>query len=131
MMNRGKSRGHGDFSRGTGGRSDPRKPFRHCDYCNIDGHVKETCFRLHGYPDWYKDYNARTYVANMANTPLTIDSAPQSFHNQCHEPSPSHTPAVFVKWLILLIFISLQVNNLYLHPSLLQVWVLWILGHEL
>ena len=34
-------------SRGYGSQSDSKKQFRHCDYCNNDGHVRDTCFRLH------------------------------------------------------------------------------------
>lgn len=26
----------------------------HCTYCNMDGHVREGCFKLFGYPEWYK-----------------------------------------------------------------------------
>ena len=61
-------------SRGYGSQSDSKKQFRHCDYCNNDGHVRDTCFRLHGYPDWYKEYKARTHAANMAETPLQTTS---------------------------------------------------------
>ncbi|KAL2230846.1 UNVERIFIED_CONTAM: Retrovirus-related Pol polyprotein from transposon RE1 [Sesamum indicum] len=28
-----------------------------CDYCNKQGHNKDSCFKLHGFPDWYKDLN--------------------------------------------------------------------------
>ncbi|KAL0386685.1 UNVERIFIED_CONTAM: putative mitochondrial protein [Sesamum latifolium] len=28
-----------------------------CDYCNKIGHDRDTCFRLHGIPEWYKDLN--------------------------------------------------------------------------
>ena len=38
-------------SKGYGSQFDSKKPFRHCDYCNNDGHVRDTCFR-HGYP-WH------------------------------------------------------------------------------
>lgn len=27
---------------------------RHCDHCNVDGYTQDTCFKLHGYPDWNK-----------------------------------------------------------------------------
>ena len=57
-------------SKGYGSQFDSKKQLRHCDYCNNDGHVRDTCFRLHGYPDWYKEYKARTHAANMAETPL-------------------------------------------------------------
>ena len=38
--------------------------------------MRDTCFRLHGYPDWYKEYKARTHAANMAETPLQNASTP-------------------------------------------------------
>lgn len=28
---------------------------RHCDHCGVNGHIRDTRFKLHGYPDWYKD----------------------------------------------------------------------------
>ncbi|KAL0444742.1 UNVERIFIED_CONTAM: hypothetical protein Slati_2196900 [Sesamum latifolium] len=28
-----------------------------CEYCHKAGHNKDTCFRIHGVPDWYKDLN--------------------------------------------------------------------------
>ncbi|XP_058003885.1 uncharacterized protein LOC131180568 [Hevea brasiliensis] len=37
---------------------DARK--RHCDYCNLDGHTREGCFKLIGYPDWFKNRNKTT-----------------------------------------------------------------------
>ncbi|KAL0395627.1 UNVERIFIED_CONTAM: hypothetical protein Scaly_0011100 [Sesamum calycinum] len=27
----------------------------HCDNCNRLGHSRDTCFKLHGFPDWFKD----------------------------------------------------------------------------
>ncbi|KAL0392792.1 UNVERIFIED_CONTAM: Retrovirus-related Pol polyprotein from transposon RE1 [Sesamum radiatum] len=27
----------------------------YCDYCEKTGHTKDTCFKLHGTPDWYKE----------------------------------------------------------------------------
>ena len=63
-------------SKGYGSQYDSKKQFRHCDYCSNDGHVRDTCFRLHDYPDWYKEYKARTHAANMAETPLQNASTP-------------------------------------------------------
>ena len=63
-------------SKGYGSQFDSKKQFRHCDYCNNDGHVRDTCFCLHGYLDWYKEYKARTHAANMAETPLQNTSTP-------------------------------------------------------
>ncbi|KAL0319675.1 UNVERIFIED_CONTAM: hypothetical protein Sradi_5229000 [Sesamum radiatum] len=28
-----------------------------CEHCHKTGHSKDTCFRLHGVPDWYKELN--------------------------------------------------------------------------
>ena len=25
-----------------------------CTHCNVVGHMKENCFKIHGYPEWYK-----------------------------------------------------------------------------
>ena len=27
---------------------------RFCNYCKKEGHTKDVCFKLVGYPDWYK-----------------------------------------------------------------------------
>ncbi|KAL0429944.1 UNVERIFIED_CONTAM: Retrovirus-related Pol polyprotein from transposon RE2 [Sesamum radiatum] len=34
-------------------RRDKRSMF--CDHCKRSGHLKETCFKLHGTPEWYRD----------------------------------------------------------------------------
>ena len=26
----------------------------HCEHCGMRGHTMATCFKIHGYPDWYK-----------------------------------------------------------------------------
>ncbi|KAL0282069.1 UNVERIFIED_CONTAM: hypothetical protein Sangu_2972400 [Sesamum angustifolium] len=31
------------------------KKGQHCDHCDKNGHTKETCFKLHGTPDSYKE----------------------------------------------------------------------------
>ena len=40
--------------------SRPRRPEvkkGHCTFCNMDGHTREGCFKLIGYPDWFKGKN--------------------------------------------------------------------------
>lgn len=27
---------------------------RFCDHCKMGGHTVDQCFKIHGYPDWYK-----------------------------------------------------------------------------
>ncbi|XP_019053042.1 PREDICTED: uncharacterized protein LOC104595553 isoform X2 [Nelumbo nucifera] len=53
------------------------KANKHCSHYNMNGHVKETCFKLHGYPDWHKDLKggkgSGRNVANMVDTPLDIE----------------------------------------------------------
>ena len=31
------------------------KDDRFCDHWKIKGHVVDQCFKIHGYPDWYKE----------------------------------------------------------------------------
>ena len=31
-----------------------KKSDRHCDYCNTNGHVRYICFKLKGYPNWFR-----------------------------------------------------------------------------
>nr|XP_033514905.1 uncharacterized protein LOC117279460 [Nicotiana tomentosiformis] len=41
-----------------------KKPFMKCDYCKMNGHLKENCYKLIGYP---ADFNAkRKVLANCA-----------------------------------------------------------------
>lgn len=52
---------------------------RHCDHYGVAGHVNDTCFKLHGYSDWYKDLKGKkseTFSmvhANFVGTPLNKD----------------------------------------------------------
>lgn len=27
----------------------------YCDNCEMTGHMRDTCFKIHGYPEWYKE----------------------------------------------------------------------------
>ncbi|KAF7801616.1 uncharacterized protein G2W53_040727 [Senna tora] len=31
------------------------KAFKFCDHCNHNGHTRESCFKIIGFPEWYKD----------------------------------------------------------------------------
>ncbi|KAF2305483.1 hypothetical protein GH714_005656 [Hevea brasiliensis] len=73
---------------------DPRKG--HCDHCNLDGHTRESCFKIVGYRDWFKNKNrlrnsssqsrfARQSQTSglavnnvIAKTPLDIDPLPNA-----------------------------------------------------
>lgn len=59
-----------------------------CDYCNSNGHTRDKCFCLHGYPDWHKLYgnpkpnprknqgipNAKSAAQVSTNHPVTSGS---------------------------------------------------------
>ncbi|KAJ0043983.1 hypothetical protein Pint_17980 [Pistacia integerrima] len=52
-----------------------KKSKRHCEFSNNDGHTKETCFKLHGYPEWYnefKDQKGKSLPKNYANMIETL-----------------------------------------------------------
>lgn len=42
------------------------KKDRKCTHCNGTGHTVETCFQLHGYPDWHPKGKKTSYVSSNA-----------------------------------------------------------------
>ncbi|XP_058010016.1 uncharacterized protein LOC131183313 [Hevea brasiliensis] len=61
-------------------KKDARKENRTCNYCNATGHTRDTCFRLHGYPDWWTDYKTKkgkervNIVTQIPETPLNASN---------------------------------------------------------
>ncbi|KAL0368058.1 UNVERIFIED_CONTAM: hypothetical protein Scaly_1024700 [Sesamum calycinum] len=52
-----KCSGKGDYDMANIGnyrRNPIDKKSQFCHHCNKPGHTKETCFKIHGVPDWYK-----------------------------------------------------------------------------
>ncbi|KAL4566348.1 hypothetical protein LXL04_030462 [Taraxacum kok-saghyz] len=44
---------------------------RYCTFCKVNGHTREACFKLNGYPDWFKELKEKKKnynTAHMANT---------------------------------------------------------------
>jgi len=42
------------------------KTDRFCDYCKAKGHAIDQCFKIHGYPDWYKGEKGKGATKAMA-----------------------------------------------------------------
>ncbi|KAL0449784.1 UNVERIFIED_CONTAM: hypothetical protein Slati_1534800, partial [Sesamum latifolium] len=45
---------HDMGNKGSYRRNAVDKKSQFCHHCNKSGHTKETCFKIHGVPDWYK-----------------------------------------------------------------------------
>ncbi|KAF7826643.1 uncharacterized protein G2W53_017807 [Senna tora] len=51
---------------------------KYCEHCHLNGYLKEACFKLQGYPDWYKELKKRNgnnkkpskMAANVVDSPL-------------------------------------------------------------
>ncbi|KAJ9180683.1 hypothetical protein P3X46_008896 [Hevea brasiliensis] len=56
-----------------------KKEDRFCTYFNTIGHVKETCFKLNGYPEWLSEYKQKKEkekigtAAQVFETPLDFE----------------------------------------------------------
>lgn len=48
---------------------------RHCDHCNNDGHIQDTCFKLHDYLDWYKELKKKN-LTQPSRLLLTLQTLP-------------------------------------------------------
>ncbi|KAL0358382.1 UNVERIFIED_CONTAM: hypothetical protein Sangu_0687600 [Sesamum angustifolium] len=49
---------------------------QYCTYCDRSGHTKDTCFKIHGTPDWYKDLveqKRRDYGAQGRNFTACVE----------------------------------------------------------
>ncbi|KAF7814212.1 uncharacterized protein G2W53_028181 [Senna tora] len=65
-------------------RKDSSKKDKFCDHCKVNGHTRETCFKIHGYPEWFKELREKRAgkkpVAAVAqdsstkDTPITQES---------------------------------------------------------
>ncbi|XP_021651859.2 retrovirus-related Pol polyprotein from transposon RE1 isoform X1 [Hevea brasiliensis] len=57
-----------------------KKEDRYCSYCNKSGHLKETCVKLHGYPEWFHELKQKKMnkpqaymTTQMQDTPFDGD----------------------------------------------------------
>lgn len=64
--------------KGNNNKKNQRKEDRTCEYCKAIGHLKESCFKLHGYPYWYKrlkkDKAATKGYANIVSNINSYDA---------------------------------------------------------
>ncbi|KAL2240188.1 UNVERIFIED_CONTAM: hypothetical protein Sindi_0660000 [Sesamum indicum] len=72
---------NGDFRQKNRGQPDRRAQY--CEYCKRNGHTKDSCFKLKGYPDWYKELLEQTKIGKGAadRTYFTKDSSQKSLHD--------------------------------------------------
>lgn len=59
------------------GKADKRKFF--CDHCKKNGHKKDTCFELHGYPSWWENGRSRPGGAQGSELPVVDLQALEDF----------------------------------------------------
>lgn len=57
-----------------------KKEDKSCDYCKRVGHTRDSCFKNHGYPKWYKQLikekgSSSKVQVNMENDPLEEEHA--------------------------------------------------------
>lgn len=80
----GKGRGTQGFNIGGRGRERNNDKYtRFYDYCNTLGHLRETCFQLNGYPDWYQQLKSQKESANavkpdIRKTPFDVSEEANS-----------------------------------------------------
>lgn len=55
----------------TQGQRNPNDPSLYCDYCHFNGHIRDTCFYLHGYPAWHKFYEKPKPKPKGVSKPLS------------------------------------------------------------
>ncbi|KAG5549548.1 hypothetical protein RHGRI_014766 [Rhododendron griersonianum] len=73
---------------------DSKKGVRKCTHCNGDNHFIETCFKLHGYPEWHPkadsvDYEDPVHDSTLSPT-STTEPLTQSSPDDSLEVSPDH-----------------------------------------
>ncbi|KAF7842363.1 uncharacterized protein G2W53_004661 [Senna tora] len=47
---------------------DLSKKDKYCDHCKVNGHTRETCFKIHGYPEWFKEMREKRGTGQKKQT---------------------------------------------------------------
>ncbi|KAK6118917.1 hypothetical protein DH2020_047339 [Rehmannia glutinosa] len=103
---RGSAGSHGGFGRGSvrtfntfcRGRGAPRKSKEEraklvCEHCGYNSHEMKECFKLNGYPDWYKEFKEQRRNNHSVN--MLEGSAVESTQSKLQgeaEPKKSEVP---------------------------------------
>lgn len=88
MTGRNDNRFTGESS---GSRRDNRKSKRYCNHCHELGYIKEQCFKLHGYPEWYKGNKNKKDHRMTTNVTNSINDGSASFDNPLEDSYNSDT----------------------------------------
>ncbi|XP_049407775.1 uncharacterized protein LOC125871216 [Solanum stenotomum] len=67
----------GNWGNNSGGSRPPNKSHLFCDYCKKSRHIREKCFRLHGFPEDFKFTKGKNVVGTTA----------AAHKGKCHEGS--------------------------------------------
>lgn len=65
-------------------RESRKKDNRICDHCEVPGHIRETCFKQNGYPDWYvellktKKKKSQAKKVNMAEASVEVEKSAEN-----------------------------------------------------
>ncbi|KAL4355240.1 hypothetical protein GQ457_06G015480 [Hibiscus cannabinus] len=62
--------------------TNPRKVRPQCSHCGLLGHIKEKCYKLHGYPPGYRSKNLVNSSVNNAHTNAIVDPPTESLTSQ-------------------------------------------------
>ncbi|XP_047339986.1 uncharacterized protein LOC124943532 [Impatiens glandulifera] len=71
------------FVKQKNGTDKGKNPYKNatCQHYNMQGHVKESFFKIIGYPEWYKqpeDQRRKNFVNATASNPLDANSSPEN-----------------------------------------------------
>ncbi|XP_057999024.1 uncharacterized protein LOC131177875 [Hevea brasiliensis] len=54
-----------------------KKETRTCDHCNASGHTRDTCFKLHGYPEWFTELKQKKGKAKQNTVANVYEEIPE------------------------------------------------------
>lgn len=70
----------------------------YCTYCNMDRHTKEWCFKLIGYPNWYKPKTRISGQSNKGHKGLRIIATVEGSNIEDDNPLDPPDTATKIWW---------------------------------